>query len=422
MPNKTFDPYDFSKKVIDGVPVYYKNFPVAPCIHINVCFRVGATNDPENIVGVSHFLEHMIFDGSPTIPTKKDINEWSKVYALNSWNAWTSQNNTNYHLKCLPENFDAVLVGMKDMIFNPLLREEDIEHERNVITQEAWGRYKNEKFLAYCKESLQNTFHGTAIAKTYSSLGWPETIAKISRTDVYDWHKTNYVKGNFIIVISGAIENKHLNKIKTFLKDIPEAKVKKVEFGKLRKPLKLEVTKTADEIGDPREQVDITFERMAMIDANTKEEVHQLTSSVLHDILFERMRTEKALCYGVSAVTYVMKEVKGWHTNIKAKEENVETIKTEFWKALNDIYKGKEKGRFEILKKVELDRLRSAEETTSTATNDALYSVNKFGKIVTKKSAISEMKKVEYKDIVACLKEGFKKDWTVTEIILPSKK
>lgn len=146
MPNKTFDPYDFSKKIIEGVPVYYKNFPNSPCIHINVCFNVGVLNDRPESVGISHFLEHLIFDGSPKLPTKKIIEEWKKVNTLNSWNAWTYFTNTNYHLKCLPEKLDIVLDGMADMIFNPLLKSEDVEHERNVITQEAWGRLKTKNY------------------------------------------------------------------------------------------------------------------------------------------------------------------------------------------------------------------------------------------------------------------------------------
>ena len=157
-----FDPYDFEKTEIDGVPVYWKNFPTSPCIHIDVCFNVGSLYDTPDRAGMSHFLEHMIFDGSPTLPTKKAITEWSKVYALNSWNAWTYFTNTNFYLRCLPEHFDTALAGMRDMIFHPLLRAEDIEHERQVITQEAWGVFKNEKFLAFCKEMLANQYAGTA--------------------------------------------------------------------------------------------------------------------------------------------------------------------------------------------------------------------------------------------------------------------
>ena len=65
---------------------------------------------------------------------------------------------------------------------------------------------------------------------------------------------------------------------------------------------------------------------------------------------------------------------------------------------------------------------KSMEEITADSTENVLSDLWKYGKITTKKSMLSEREKVSYKDVVDCLKNAFKKDWTVTEIILPSKK
>lgn len=419
---KAFDPYDFSKVVYEKVPVFYKNFPTSPCIHINFCFGVGALNDPANITGVSHFLEHMIFDGSPKLQDKKIIQDWSKMYTLNSWNAWTFFSNTNYHLRCLPENFDKVLEGMEDMIFYPLLREEDVEHERKVITQEAWGVYKNEKLLKYLKESLNNSFGGTLREKTYSPLGLPETIKNITTTDIRNWHKQNYGKGNFFIVISGNINETHLKKIKDLISRIPKVQTVKTDFGKIKTPKNLNVVKSSDEIGDPREQVEITFERALECKKGYSEEIGLMSSSLLSDVLFEKLRTEKALCYSVSAGSYIQKDFIGWAANLRTKEEEIDTVKKEFWKALDDIYKGKEKNRFNVLRKLRIDRLKSLEEVTDDFTKEALSNVWRFGKIVTKNQMLKERERVTYSDVVKCLKTAFDKKWTVTEVILPSKK
>src|SRR5579872_116186 len=116
MQKLVFDPFEFEKTDVSGVPVYWKNVPSAPCIYVHVVFDCGSFDDPKGKEGVAHFFEHLIFNGSPSLPDKKAVNEWSKQYALNSWNAWTSFYNTNFHLKCLPENFDTVLIGIKDKI------------------------------------------------------------------------------------------------------------------------------------------------------------------------------------------------------------------------------------------------------------------------------------------------------------------
>ena len=417
-----FDPYDFEKTEIDGVPVYWKNFPTSPCIHIDVCFNVGSLYDTPDRAGMSHFLEHMIFDGSPTLPTKKAITEWSKVYALNSWNAWTYFTNTNFYLRCLPEHFDTALAGMRDMIFHPLLRAEDIEHERQVITQEAWGVFKNEKFLAFCKEMLANQYAGTARAHAASPLGWPETIAHITREDVAEWHARNYGKGNFFIVLAGPITKTHLTEIKKFLKDIPQAKNKKLNFGVISKPKKLLIRKTGEEIGDPREQVDIGVERVMKSSDAPRDEVRKMDDSLLQDILFERLRTERALCYGVSVHSNLQKDFLISAITIEADEKNEKLIVKELWKAIADVTSGAEKKRFDTLKKTNIDRLKSSEEVTKDIVHNSLFDIIQHGEVTTHSQSVRARENVSYADVSKYIAKVFDKKWTMMEVIVQGKK
>ena len=109
---KNFDLYDFSKREIDGVPIYYKNLPSAPCIHIRMVFNTGTLDDPIGKDGLSHFFEHLIFKGCPTLPSEKLIREWKIINTLSTWNGVTGLDKTYYHLKCLPEKYEIVLSGM----------------------------------------------------------------------------------------------------------------------------------------------------------------------------------------------------------------------------------------------------------------------------------------------------------------------
>jgi predicted Zn-dependent peptidase len=419
---QNFDPYEFSQKDIAGVPVYYKHISTSPCIHIRICFNTGSLHDPANQVGISHFLEHMIFDGAPGIPDKKATKEWSKVNALNSWNAWTWFTNTTYHLRCLPEKFDDALAGMKSMIFFPFLKEEDVEHERSVITQEAWGRFQNEKYLAYTKEMLDNTYHGTAREKVWSPLGWPDSIAKIRQNDVAYWHKKNYGRGNFFMVISGAVTEQDIQKLEAVIVDLPQAERAEMEFEKLTAPKYLHVTKRADEIGIIQEQVIISFEQVLEPEGTPSEEVRFMAEALLQDILFERLRTEKALCYGVSVDSHRQKDYLTWSAHLKTKEEEKDTVLEEFWKALDDIISGKETQRFDVLKQVRIDRLKSTEELTGDITDAVLADLWRTGKILTNKERLQERRAITYADVTTSLAQAFDKNRTVTEIILPSKK
>src|SRR5579872_3606922 len=257
---KDFDPYDFEKKEIHGVPVYWKNLPWAPCVHIRIVFNVGAFNDEVGKEGTAHFLEHMMFQGCPSMPNEKAIKEFRKKYSLGTLNANTWYNRTIYTARSLPENFKKVLDGVKDMIFRSYLQKEDVEHERKVITQEAWRYYKNEKFLHYIKERSKNLYHGHEWERNPRTLGWPETITKINQKDLADFHAKGYSKENMFIVLTGNLEEKDLDLMKVFLNDVPSNKKIKLSEGATEKPLNNKTTKTAEEIGDVREQLEFSIE------------------------------------------------------------------------------------------------------------------------------------------------------------------
>jgi predicted Zn-dependent peptidase len=420
---KNFDPYDFSKREIDGVSVYYKNLPWAPCVHIRIVFNVGAFNDPVGKEGLSHFFEHIIFDGSPKIPDRKAVRDWSKLNALNTWNAWTSFDNTNYWLKCLPEKFEDALTGMKDMIFHPFLRPEDVEHERKVITQESWNRFLNEKYLAYEKEITDNVFVGHIHSRFASPLGWPETIAKISQEDISVWHKRHYGKGNFFIVLAGTVEEKHLDIINDFLKDLPMATKSENNFGATGKPKQSRFVKTADEIGEVKEQVEISFVRVAEKLSHQKSEVSGVFDMLSRDVLNERLREERSLCYSVSVGTSLEKRFFQAVMNIKTEEKNIEIVEEEFQKFLSDVTFGELKNKFEIVKKTYLERVESNERLSDDIANITLREISKFdGHIITLTEQLEKIRKVSYEDIVEFAKWAFDPEYTYTEIILPSKK
>jgi predicted Zn-dependent peptidase len=299
----------------------------------------------------------------------------------------------------LTEHFDKVLSGMKDMVFHPLLKNKDVLHEKSVITQEAWGRYKNEKYLRYTREILENVFYGTKKERISSPLGWPESILKIKQSDIKKWHKENYGKGNFYIVIAGCIDKNILSKIEKFLKNIPTIKTVKKDFGKLSKPKRNLIEKTGDEIGDPKEQVEITFERTLESKLCPNPEIINMTRSLLSDILFEKMRTEKALCYGVNVFYGFQKDFFQFGVNVNAKEENKQLIIGEFNKAIKSIVSGKELKRFQTLKKVNIDKIKSKEEVTEEITENALHSIWQYGKVFTRKESLSSYEKITYKDV-----------------------
>jgi zinc protease len=419
---KDFDPYNFSKRISNAIPVYYNNIPWAPCVHIRIAFRAGAFNDPKGREGIAHFLEHMIFDGCPLMPHKKGIEQFGKLNTINSLNAYTSHYTTCYTAKCLPENFEKVLVGMKDMIFNSFLKKEDVEHERSVIIQEAWGRYRNEKFLKYIKHSLNNIFHGHEASRLGRALGWPESIVKISQNDIVNFHKKNYVKENMYLVITGAIEKNELDLIQNFTKNIPAGKKAKESYGKIGKPKQKKLSWTGEEIGKPSEQVTFSLDRVG----GALNEVELITANhltqLLRDLLHERLRIENSLCYGVGASLHNEMEYFNATIEVNTSKEKVELAEKEIWKIIEEIIEGKHKDRFDIVHKIRLESVKSAERSSSDIAEYAVGQIRKKGVITNLKKFIKEEESVKYDDVAKLTKKIFNKEWICTEMVLPDKK
>jgi predicted Zn-dependent peptidase len=420
---KNFDPYEFSLENVDEIPVYYKNLPWAPCIHTYIVFNTGAFDDPVGKEGLSHFLEHMIFDGSPSLPDKKTIKEWSKINALNSWNAWTGFYETGYHLECLPEKYETTLEGMKDMIFNSFLKPEDVESERKVITQEAWGRFQNQKFLDYIKTCLDNIYHGHIRERFNTALGWPETISKIQQEDIDKWHKEKYVRGNFYIVLVGAVDESHIKALKNYFADIPIRKFEPKKKGLISKPKNNRFVKTADEIGEVKEQVEISIIRsMEFIPQERRWTVSALRR-LLSDILHERLRIENSLCYSVNLYTLLNNDHSEIIMNVKTEEKNIEVVEKEFWKAIQEISDKKHIDRFDTIKNLGIQQVKSQERMSENIIDHAIRRIGiNEGKIETLKNDLINMEKVTYDDVVNFTKKIFDPEYIFTEIILPSKK
>ena len=177
-------------------------------------FKVGSKNEPENINGISHFIEHMIFKGSPKFPNYLDI---SKTFDSNgiSFNAYTSKDTTAYHYKFLStkENLDIICKITSDMIMYPLMREKEINTERNVIIQE----YNDgiDDIDDYIEENIEmRLLDGHPLGNPI--IGTLKTLKDINRKDLIDYHKKYYKPDNLVISFSGKQFNDYLPLIQNY--------------------------------------------------------------------------------------------------------------------------------------------------------------------------------------------------------------
>jgi len=203
-------------KIKNGIRVIYKHIPEFHSVSTGIWIKTGSRFETENISGISHFLEHLLFKGTK----KRNYREIKEAIegVGGTFNGFTSEEATCYWIKILGEYLDLSIDVLADMIQNPLLKEKDIEKERNVIIEEINmyrdipARYVFELF----DETLYNNHPlGQPIAGTV------ESISRIKRKDMAQYIKNFYTAENIVVSIAGNIKEKVMqNSIERYLSTV----------------------------------------------------------------------------------------------------------------------------------------------------------------------------------------------------------
>ena len=162
--------------------------------------KTGARDETDAVSGVSHFLEHMMFKGTPT-RTADDVNrEFDEMGAV--YNACTGEENTIYHAAVLPENQHKAVELLTD-ILRPSLREDDFNTEKKVILEEIKMYEDQPPFGA--DEKCRAAFFGSHPLGR-SVLGTFQSISDLSVSAMRGYFDTRYSPGNIVLAAAGRID------------------------------------------------------------------------------------------------------------------------------------------------------------------------------------------------------------------------
>lgn len=161
--------------------------------------RTGARDETPEIAGVSHFLEHMMFKGTPT-RTSLDVNRALDDLGSQS-NAYTSEEQTVYYMSVLPENQSAALDLLTDMM-RPTLHQDDFETEKQVILEEI-AMYDDQPPYGAMERAMEEYFGDHPLSTRV--LGTRETVSGLTAEAMRAYHHLRYAPGNVCLVASGAV-------------------------------------------------------------------------------------------------------------------------------------------------------------------------------------------------------------------------
>jgi predicted Zn-dependent peptidase len=188
------------RRLANGLDVIAETNPDSHSFAAGFFVKTGSRDEPSEVNGVSHFLEHMLFKGSDRY-TWEDVNRiFDEVGAR--YNAFTSQEMTCYYANVLPEFTERTLEHLAQLL-RPALRQADFDTEKNVILEEI-AMYLDDPGHRLYETLMETHFAGHPLAA--SVLGTTQSITALQRDQMAAYFERRYGPGNLVLAVTGRLD------------------------------------------------------------------------------------------------------------------------------------------------------------------------------------------------------------------------
>ena len=193
----------------NGMKIFVLEDSSIPNANMYFFYKVGSRNEHIGITGISHFFEHMMFNGAKKYGPK----EFDRVMEANggSNNAYTSENITAYTdwfpSSSIETMFDLEADRIAHLNFDPKM----IESERGVILSERSTGLENNPLEQLWQETQATAF--VAHSYQWPVIGWESDIKNWTKEDLENYFHTYYAPNNCVLVISGDVKFNEVKKL-----------------------------------------------------------------------------------------------------------------------------------------------------------------------------------------------------------------
>ena len=276
----------------NGIRVVTERMPEARSVTLGVWVAVGGRDEPDDLAGASHFLEHLLFKGTSTRTARQIADAIDAVGG--EMNAFTSREHTAYYTRLPAHRVDRGLDILGDVLTDPAFRSHEVEAERQVILEEILMNLDmpEDHVHTLLAEAM---FPGHPLGREV--LGTRESVAAVTRDQIAEFFGHWYRPGNVVVVAAGNLSHEQIV-------DGLDRTLGRREGGvrPVREAPKVDPNARVH-LGDPTEQVHVAVgwrcvdhhddERYALMVAN------QVLGGGMSSRLFQEVREERGLAYSV---------------------------------------------------------------------------------------------------------------------------
>ena len=190
------------EELVGGVRLVLAPLPGRSSVSVSFLMGVGSRSEPRRLAGISHFLEHIVFKGTQRYPDSRTVSE-SVEGVGGVLNASTDKEMTVFWARVPAASLELAVDLLSDLVFAPLIAEEEVEKERKVVLEEL-GMYLDQP-----AELVQMAFDGLIwgdhpLARDPS--GTRASLAHIGAPELSAYRRENYSGQRLVVVVAGAVE------------------------------------------------------------------------------------------------------------------------------------------------------------------------------------------------------------------------
>lgn len=397
----------------NGLEVYTEEAFNFRSVALGFWVKTGSRYEKPDQVGISHFIEHLIFKGSARYG-------WQEISTIfdnlgGEINAFTGKEYTCYYFRLLDEHLDKGFEVLTEILQNPLFKSEDIESERKVILEEI-AMYEDTPDEKIHDLFLNQLFEGHPLGK--SILGDLETVKSLTRKDLKDYFEHHYHPQNIVLTASGNLKHSDL------LDKLSSYWVKNSSHIRQYQPLKAKASQKISLNYKKTEQIHFclgvkTFnarhpERftLAILDA--------ILGKGMSSRLFQEIREKRGLAYSVFSYSSLFNEAGAFVVYAGTNKRNLQNVVDLI---LDQIYslasKGPKGEEVEKAKNQIKSQLVLSQESTSARMNRLGRAAMAKQRILSLDEIIEEIEKVDSEKVKNLAQKFFKPSKIVVTAIGP---
>jgi predicted Zn-dependent peptidase len=294
----------------------------SPTVTIEVSVNTGSNNESHNIAGISHFLEHMMFEGTKS-RSAKQISEMIEN-AGGEFNAATSNERTAFHVKLLSSKFEVGLDILSDMMINPAFDPKILEKERNVVLEEI--KMVNDQPMLYQWVLFEKTVFKKHPTKN-PVYGRVDSVKSISRKQMFDYYRKWYSPNNMMVTVVGGVKDP-LPRIERYFGSLSPRNIPKTK--KVVEPVDSSPTIKLEKRDINQVYLVLGFKTMPRThkDSYVLDVISAIFTKGISGRISDEIRVKRGLAYAVGAINESKKDYGFFAFYLNCAKKNLELCKS----------------------------------------------------------------------------------------------